>query len=58
MKSGNMMKVNVVDMAGMTYGEQLKMIRNSNIIVGVHGAGLMFIMFAAEEVHSVFVFKL
>lgn len=53
-----MMKVNVVDMAGMTYGEQLKMIRNSNIIVGVHGAGLMFIMFAAEEVHSVFVFKL
>lgn len=25
------------------------MIRNSNIIVGVHGAGLMFILFAAEE---------
>eukprot|EP01033_Poteriospumella_lacustris_P004587 gene4587-3281_t len=49
LKSGNMMKTNVVDMAGMTYGEQLKMVRNSNIIVGVHGAGLMFIMFAAEE---------
>lgn len=51
-----MMKTNVVDMAGMTYGEQLKMVRNSNIIVGVHGAGLMFIMFAAEEVRPVFLF--
>jgi capsular polysaccharide biosynthesis protein len=25
------------------------MIRNTNVVVGVHGAGLMFIMFAAEE---------
>jgi len=25
------------------------MVRDSNIIVGVHGAGLMFILFAAEE---------
>lgn len=28
------------------------MVRNSNILVGVHGAGLMFVMFAAEEVHD------
>jgi hypothetical protein len=49
LRTGNMMKVNVVDMAGMSYGEQLKMIRNSNIVVGVHGAGLMLVMFAAEE---------
>lgn len=25
------------------------MIRNSNILVGVHGAGLMMILFAADE---------
>jgi protein O-GlcNAc transferase len=49
LKKGNMMKLNVIDMAKMSYSEQLKMIRHSNVIVGVHGAGLMFIMFAAEE---------
>ncbi len=27
----------------------LQLIRNTNILIGVHGAGLMFIMFAAEE---------
>jgi len=44
-----MMKLSVVDQARMSYGEQLKLIRSANVLVGVHGAGLMFIMFAAEE---------
>lgn len=36
----------------MTFYDQLKLVRGSNIIIGVHGAGLMFIMFAAEEVRK------
>jgi hypothetical protein len=28
----------------------MQMIRSTNILVGIHGAGLMLIMFAAEEV--------
>ena len=40
----------VVDTAKMSFYDQLKLVRGSNIIIGVHGAGLMFIMFAAEEV--------
>jgi capsular polysaccharide biosynthesis protein len=42
----------VVDTAQMTFYDQLKLVRGSNIIIGVHGAGLMFIMFAAEEVRK------
>ena len=34
----------------MSFSDQLTLIRGTNILVGVHGAGLMFIMFAAEEV--------
>eukprot|EP01038_Epipyxis_sp_PR26KG_P005446 gene5446-7539_t len=49
LKQGNMMNLNVVDTAKMSYYEQLKLIRGTNVLVGVHGAGLMFIMFAAEE---------
>ncbi len=50
LQSGNMMKLNVVDLATMKYREQLELIRGSNVVVGPHGAGLMNIMFAAEEV--------
>ena len=46
---GNMMRTNVLDLASMSYGDQLRFIRSSNILVGVHGAGLMWIMFAADE---------
>lgn len=49
LKEGNMMNYRVVDTATMSYYEQLKMIRSANVLVGVHGAGLMFIMFAADE---------
>lgn len=33
----------------MSFEEQLKLLRRTNILVGIHGAGLMYIMFAAEE---------
>ena len=44
-----MMNVNIVDLSDLTFAQQLKLVRESNILVGVHGAGLMHIMFAAEE---------
>jgi capsular polysaccharide biosynthesis protein len=40
----------IVDTAKMKFEDQLKLIRGTNVLVGIHGAGLMFIMFAAEEV--------
>lgn len=49
LQKGNMMDLHIIDGAKMSYGEQLKLIRNSNVLIGIHGAGLMFIMFAAEE---------
>lgn len=49
LKEGSMIKVNVIDAAKMTFTEQLTTIRHSNVLVGVHGAGLMFVMFAADE---------
>lgn len=49
LKEGNMIDLHVVDFNYMPFSEQLKLIRNSSVIVGVHGAGLMHIMFAAEE---------
>ena len=49
LKEGNMLNYKVVDMAAMSYYDQLKLIRSTNVLVGIHGAGLMFIMFAADE---------
>lgn len=49
LKRGNMMDLKVVDTATMSLTEQLTLIRATNVLVGVHGAGLMYIMFAAEE---------
>jgi len=49
LKSGNMMTLLITDLAKLSFGEQLKIVRNTNVMVGVHGAGLMFIMFAADE---------
>ncbi|KAJ1438330.1 hypothetical protein B484DRAFT_477201 [Ochromonadaceae sp. CCMP2298] len=49
LQRGNMMDLNVVDTGTMSYGEQLKLARRTNVLVGIHGAGLMLIMFAAEE---------
>ena len=49
LEKGNMMKLSVIDQAKMSFSEQLRMIRSANVLTGVHGAGLMFIMYAAEE---------
>lgn len=49
LRSGNMIDVRVVDTATMKFSEQLKLIRSTNVLIGIHGAGLMLIMFAAEE---------
>eukprot|EP01032_Pedospumella_encystans_P018298 gene18298-20835_t len=49
LKKGNLLDLRVVDTAKMSYSEQLKLIRNTNVLIGIHGAGLMFIMFAADE---------
>lgn len=49
LREGNMISYQMVDFGTMSFGEQLKAIRSTNILVGVHGAGLMYIMFAAEE---------
>ena len=34
----------------MGFTEQLNLMRSTNILVSAHGAGLMFIMFAAGEI--------
>lgn len=49
-KAVNVANVQVVDTAKMSFTEQLTLIRHTNVLIGIHGAGLMFIMFAAEEV--------
>lgn len=49
LREGNMMNLEVVDTASMPYAKQLELIRRTNVLVGVHGAGLMLIMFAANE---------
>ena len=46
---GNMMSSEVVDTAKLPFPKQLELIRRTNILIGVHGAGLMLILFAANE---------
>lgn len=52
LKKGTMMNLNVVDLAKMPFAEQISLVRKSNVLVGIHGAGLMHILFAAEEVRN------
>ena len=49
LKEGNMMTHSVVDTAKLPFSSQLELIRRTNILIGVHGAGLMLILFAADE---------
>jgi hypothetical protein len=49
LRQGNLVNINVIDSSKMSFKEQLTLIRSTNVLVGVHGAGLMLIMFAAEE---------
>ena len=39
LKEGTMIDVNVIDAAKMSFTEQITLIRRSNVLVGVHGAG-------------------
>ena len=41
--------VRAVNMASLTFKEQLIVIRSTNILIGMHGAGLSHIMFLPEE---------
>ena len=49
LREGNMMTHQVVDTAQLPFVKQLELIRQTNILIGVHGAGLMLILFAADE---------
>mmetsp|Transcript_12191 Transcript_12191/g.24790 ORF Transcript_12191/g.24790 Transcript_12191/m.24790 type:complete len:597 (+) Transcript_12191:148-1938(+) len=49
MRRCDLCDVRVVDLATMSYREQIALVRSSSILVGVHGAGLMNIIFAAQE---------
>jgi len=49
LKQGNMMTLEIADTAKMPYAQQLQLARKTNVLVGVHGAGLMLILFAANE---------
>ena len=48
-REGNMLTWDTVDLADMSFAEQLNAMRKTNVLVGVHGAGLMLVVFTAEE---------
>jgi len=49
MREGNMLTWQTVNLADMTFAQQLAVMRRTNVYIGVHGAGLMLTMFTAEE---------
>mmetsp|Transcript_9904 Transcript_9904/g.34887 ORF Transcript_9904/g.34887 Transcript_9904/m.34887 type:complete len:215 (+) Transcript_9904:267-911(+) len=46
---GDAMTHQVVDLGTLDFGSQLELLRRTNVLVGAHGAGLMHVMFLAEE---------
>ena len=48
-KQCTMCKVEVVDLATLSFEEQLQKMRHANILIGIHGAGLMHAYFLADE---------
>jgi protein O-GlcNAc transferase len=42
-------KLDVVDFAAITFEEQLRIVRDTDVLVGVHGAGLTHTMFMREK---------
>ncbi|CAM9269498.1 unnamed protein product [Phaeothamnion confervicola] len=48
-REGNLIDFEVVDLAQLTFREQLQLLRRTTVLVGVHGAGLMNVLFLAEE---------
>ena len=49
MREGNMLTWQTVNLAEMSFEQQLTAMRRTNVYIGVHGAGLMLIMFTADE---------
>lgn len=49
MKKGNMLTWTAADMGSMSFGEQISFVRKANVLVGMHGAGLMWVLFLADE---------
>ena len=45
----NAIESRVVDLGTLSFGEQLKLLRSTNVLVGAHGAGLMHVIFLADE---------
>lgn len=46
---GNLIKVTSLDLGSVPFREQLALVRSANVLVGAHGAGLMHVLFMAEE---------
>ena len=38
-----------IDLGTIPFRQQLALVRSANVMVGAHGAGLMHVMFMAEE---------
>ena len=53
LQKGNMMSLQIVEFANLPFEEQLKIVRNTSVLIGVHGAGLMNILYAADEVRLI-----
>jgi len=49
LKEGNAMTSEVVDLGSLPFDRQIALMRRTNILIGAHGAGLMHVLFLAEE---------
>ena len=49
LKQGNAMTSEVVDLGSLSFEDQIRKMRSTNVLVGAHGAGLMHVLFLADE---------
>jgi len=49
LNEGDLMSVEAADFGKLAFREQLKLVRGASVLVGAHGAGLMHVVFMAEE---------
>ena len=49
LKQGNAMTSEVVDLGSLSFEDQIRKMRSTNVLVGAHGAGLMHVIFLADE---------
>ncbi|KAJ8604087.1 hypothetical protein CTAYLR_001728 [Chrysophaeum taylorii] len=49
LRKGNAMRFEVLDLATLSFGDQIRKLRGANVLVGAHGAGLMHVIFLADE---------